>query len=347
MTLGLIKQGLVQDEACANVGRLVRIDLGFPEILLKQFSEDQPRRICSNDLATLPWPKLAPAEMKYQRGRVLLIAGSDQYRGAALLALKGALASGVGSIEAFVPPKVAEYLWVVAPEVVLATEHSLDNSNNGYISIGNFLAGKDLSRLDALLLGPGLGIGCEPWKFFAEAIERFKGLLILDADGINSLAVSAEGWQWLKKRKGPTWITPHISEFQRLFPEINTCNRISAASQAAKSSGVVVLLKGAHSVISDPSGATWQLGETAPWVARAGLGDLLAGFAAGLGSIGLAASQKCEGQMLAMAAFVHAEAARRSSQGTTASSVEAVLKALVTTFQVDGSVKSETWNCCK
>jgi len=331
LTVGLIKQGLVQDLAIAQVGRLVRIDMGLPESLLQQFSAQQPLRICAKDLSTLPWPQPAPGAMKYERGRVLVIAGSDDYPGAALLAIKGAIASGAGSIQAAVPIAVANQLWQVAPEVVLKA--ALDSSAAGEMTIGPWLASHDLSRVDAVLIGPGLGRSQESWSVMAEPLQRFEGLLVLDADALNQLALSNQGWQWFKQRQGPTWITPHLEEFRRLFPQIKDLQPLDAAVKASRLCGAVVLLKGAHSVVADSSSAAWQLGETVSRVARTGLGDLLAGYAAGVGSLDVATAGGCKGESLAAVALAHAEAARRSHRGSSAGAIANSLAELTISLQ--------------
>ena len=101
LTLGLFKSGLIQDSAIDYVGNLERVDIGIPDKILAGFPETQPLRISFSDLSTFVWPMPSKSKSKYQRGRVLVIAGSEKYRGAASLALNGALASGVGSVSAF------------------------------------------------------------------------------------------------------------------------------------------------------------------------------------------------------------------------------------------------------
>ncbi|MFM7675731.1 MAG: NAD(P)H-hydrate epimerase, partial [Synechococcus sp.] len=98
--LGLLKQGLLQDGALRHVGRLERIDLALPAALLETLPAGQPLVVggatSAADLASLPLPAADPAAAKYGRGRLLVVAGSTAYRGAAALALAGASGSGVG-----------------------------------------------------------------------------------------------------------------------------------------------------------------------------------------------------------------------------------------------------------
>jgi NAD(P)H-hydrate epimerase len=174
-----------------------------------------------------------------------------------------------------------------------------------------------LERLDAVLVGPGIG----PEEVMGkradtragwQALQEFRGLLVLDADGLNQLARTGEASSWLKDRKGASWLTPHPGELARLFPDLVGETALNAASAAANRSGAAVLLKGARSVIASPDGRRWQLGKANAAVARAGLGDVLAGYVAGRGAMAMAALQGTalggDAQWLAVSALAHAQA---------------------------------------
>jgi NAD(P)H-hydrate epimerase len=313
-SLGLIKRGLVQDAALRWVGQLERVCLGLPPALLGQPPGDHLLGLTAADRASAPWPDPDPAAGKYERGRLLVLAGSRRFRGAAHLALAGATASGCGSLRAAPPREIAPQLWQVHPHVVL--EPGLRATPAGGLALGDLGEGW-LNRLDAVLLGPGLGgldHAGEPVAAAVEARERrrwqelgdFGGLLVLDADGLNRLA--SMGSDWLQGRRGPTWITPHEGEFRRLFPDLAPLPRPEAALAAARRSGASVLLKGARSVVATPDGRRWQLLSACPDAARAGLGDVLAGYAAGRGAMALAAAglSQADGAWLAAAALDHA-----------------------------------------
>ncbi|MCS5698856.1 NAD(P)H-hydrate dehydratase [Cyanobium sp. FGCU-52] len=322
-TIGLIKQGLVQDRSLARVGRLERIDLGLPPHLLETLPVGQPLGLGGRgsgraDVSLAPWPVPDPAAGKYGRGRLLVVAGSLQYRGAARMALAGAAAAGCGSLRAMVPAELAAGLWALQPEVVL--ERSPDCDADGALR----LEGLDpslLERLDVVLLGPGIGHAADsPAAATArgwEALERFGGLVVLDADGLNRLAAGAAGVpgeSWLRRRGGPTWLTPHRQEFARLFPDLAVAEPQEAAASAAARTGCSVLLKGARSVVAAPDGRRWQLLRACPEAARAGLGDVLAGYAAGLGGLAAAAGGGGDAQLLALAALVHARAGQGAAR---------------------------------
>ena len=326
--IGLIKQGLVQDTALAWVGELERIDLGLAPALLRSLPPTQPLLLRPGDRAQAPWPALPAAASKYGRGRLLVIAGSDAYRGAARLCLEGASASGCGSLRAAVPKAVAEALWQTLPHVVVSA--GLPANSAGGLDL-SALTLDSLERLDAIVLGPGLGPGLKP-ELVPELgpglespptgvgpegfddqqiwtrLQSFAGLLLLDADGLNRLGQRTAAERWLRQRQGATWITPHAGEFARLFPDLVDQPPLEAASAAATRSGCTVLLKGARTVIAAPDGRRWQLRWAQPAAARAGLGDVLAGYAAGRGAMALAAGAQADPPLLAAAALEHAMA---------------------------------------
>ena len=315
LCIGLIKQGLVQDQALQWVGRLERLDLGLPQVLLDALPPLQPLGLRPVDLAAAPWPQPAAAAAKYGRGRLLVVAGSPRYPGAAALALGGASASGCGSLQAALAESVAGNLMPTLPHVVL--RRHLPGDPDGHLQLGELTAA-DLDRLDAVLLGPGIGPmagdreGNGPEEQVWSRLQRLTSLLVIDADGLNRLAQRPEGADtWLRQRQGPTWITPHAGEFARLFPPLAALPPLEAAREAAHATGSCVLLKGAHSVIAAPDQRCWQLGQTSAWAARAGLGDVLAGYATGLGALGLAAGDGAGAgaDLLATAGLAHASSA--------------------------------------
>jgi hydroxyethylthiazole kinase-like uncharacterized protein yjeF len=317
------------------VGTLHRLDAGIPNRLLPDGSSAECLGLMPSDLNALSWPQPSRRAMKYERGRVLLVVGSDRYRGAALLALRGALASGAGSVQAIVPESIAPSLWQQVPEVVVATAvpstAAVTGQADGGMAWADALARQDIGRLDALLIGPGLGSACSPWDRAAAPLLAFPGVLVLDADALNQLALSDQGWRWLQRRRAVTWITPHAGEFRRLFPQIDLANPLLAAKEAAACSGAVVLLKGAHSVIAAPDGSVRQLVETDAHVARTGLGDVLAGLAAGWAAQGPVMEWQAE--PLAAAALMHATAAARCRGSSAAGDVAASLARLIRQLQ--------------
>jgi NAD(P)H-hydrate epimerase len=312
-TIGLLKRGLLQDPALDRVGHLERIDLALPAGLLRQLPGHTPLALHPADRDRFPTGVASAAASKYERGRLLVIAGSDRFRGAASLVLAGAQASGCGAVRALLPAAHAERLWLSRPEVIL--ERSLPCDPAGSLHLAAAPGGSDppemlpLARLDAVLLGPGIGLPHDPaaadpfhdpaWC----ALRATVTLLVLDADGLNRLAATGRAQEWLAGRGGPTWITPHRAEFARLFPDLEGEPPLRGAGLAAERSRAVVAFKGARTVVAAPDGRRWQVARASAAVARAGLGDVLAGYAAGLG-----ARLGPDGAVLAAAVLAHAEA---------------------------------------
>jgi hydroxyethylthiazole kinase-like uncharacterized protein yjeF len=235
---------------------------------------------------------------------LLVVAGCDRYPGAGVLALRGADASGCGSLRAALPSALAANLWVWMPHAVLTQALLCHPSGSLDLSL---IPGLELDRFDAVLVGPGIGSDgaassaaeSEAWDF----LQKYSGLLVLDADGLNRLDSA-----WLARRGGPTWITPHRAEFDRLFADLAAMPPLEAAAAAARRCGAVVLLKGAHTVLASPDGGRWQLLQSAPPAARTGLGDVLAGYAAGRGAMAVASDGAASAERLAAAALAHASA---------------------------------------
>ena len=308
--LGLYKRGLLQSAALAAVGHLERLDFGIPRWALDMVREQEPLpcSVTTADRATAPWPQPPSAVDKYGRGRLLLLAGSQRYPGAAVLAVAGADASGAGAITTYMEPDVTRRVHDGYP-------HLLDGAADlaAPLEPGPLLWPRlpHLDRHDAILLGPG--IDSAPFVTHAwQPLQNFAGLLVLDADGLNRLAATPEGEAvaWLQGRRGPTWITPHLQEFERLFPTCHHGDPLERAAAAARTAGITVLLKGPRTAVAAADGRCWQLLEGVPSAARAGLGDVLAGFAAGRGAMATAASRLDHGQLV-RAALDHVHAARQ------------------------------------
>jgi NAD(P)H-hydrate epimerase len=240
-------------------------------------------------------------------------------------------------VRAALPEAVAAGLWQSQPQVVI--QRSLASGPAGGLALGE-LQSTDLQRLDALVLGPGIGSADRDEEIsaaeldFWRALQRSPTLLLLDADGLNRLAgpiarqVGASPAAWLSGRLGPSWITPHAGEFARLFPELASLPALEAAAAAARASGAAVLLKGARTVVAAPDGRRWQLRQAARAVARAGLGDVLAGYAGGLGALALAAGWPADAQLLAAAALAHAGTGLRLRQNCLAASPQELARQL-------------------
>lgn len=212
-------------------------------------------------------------------GRILLLCGSRGYTGAAALAAMGALRSGAGLAYLGVPESI------YAIEAVKLTEPIVFPlpDENGMLSaeaVPQIL--ELLPKMDAVLIGPGLGQSKGTLVALKAVLRHFQGPVVVDADGINLLARHK---YLMRGRTAPTILTPHDGEFQRMASLGE--DRQSAASALARELGCIVLLKGHRTLITD--GEICYCNHTGnPGMAVGGSGDVLAGIIVGLLGQGIA-----------------------------------------------------------
>ena len=219
-------------------------------------------------------PNRRPDSHKGDYGRVLLLCGSRGYTGAAAMAAMGALRSGAGMVYLAVP----ESIYVI--EAVKLTEPvvlPMPDANGMFSSETSEQLVNLLPKMDAVLIGPGIGCSDGTYVTVKYILEQFNGPVILDADGINVLQGHID---ILRGRTSPTILTPHIGEFRRLSDHVSS-DRISDAIHLATDTGTVVLLKGNKTVITD--GNDVYVNPTGnPGMAVGGSGDVLGGIIAAL-----------------------------------------------------------------
>jgi NAD(P)H-hydrate epimerase len=223
-------------------------------------------------------------------GRVLVVAGSLEYSGAALLAGLGAARSGAGLVSLALPETLALRLTGEVPELtmlVLQEEAAGLTGPNGW----RRLAAETLA-CDAIVIGPGLGRQPSTFRRVRNLVSELRTPAVVDADGLNALA---EGERWWRSVSTQLVLTPHPGEFARLTraEEIGPLAaddryRIERARDAALLWGQVVVLKGAHTVVADAEGTVVVSEVATPALATAGSGDVLAGC------IGAFLAAKCE-----------------------------------------------------
>lgn len=277
LCLGLWKLGLLQDSAQPWIGHRHLIPFDVPAATIQSVLSDSPTTRCITPaaaIARLPLPR-SPIAHKYQAGHALLIAGSRQYAGAALLAGQGAIASGVGMLTIVVPDSLRLMIVSQLPAalVIGATE----------TTAGEIAALPDdvaWDRYDTVACGPGLTRVAAP---VVDAVLQSDRPVVLDADGLNILA-ETDPIDRLLARAAPTLLTPHLGEFRRLFPaQLQAADPPAlAARQAATVANCTLVLKGAMSAIAHPDGQLWINPQSTAALARGGSGDVLTGLVAGL-----------------------------------------------------------------
>ncbi len=259
---------------------------------------------------------------KYSHGHALILSGPSGKTGAARIAARGALRIGAGVVTVACPPdalaeNAAQLNAIMLKRVADATA---------------LKAVLQDERINALCLGPALGLGEEQAALVREALtvrgDRTPYGVVLDADALTLLSRDAELFGLLHEN---CVLTPHAGEFTRLFPDIAeklaepatkgpAYSKVDATREAAKRAGCVVLYKGADTVIADPSGRaainSAHYERAAPWLATAGSGDVLAGFITGLLARGFGPMQAAE-----TGAWLHVECALNFGPGLIAEDI--------------------------
>lgn len=207
-------------------------------------------------------PRLFPADNKYQRGH-LLVAGGARLTGAARLAVWAGRRMGAGVATLAAPAGCEE-------------QYRQDHPGTMVAPLSDWPALLADPRINAAVIGPGLGIGEATRQLILQSLAAGKACVI-DADGLSSFAGDASPlWQAM----GKAVLTPHDGEYARLFHFSG--DRLTRARLAAQQSGAVVLLKGADTVVAAPDGRAAIASNAPPSLATAGAGDVLAGMIGGL-----------------------------------------------------------------
>jgi hydroxyethylthiazole kinase-like uncharacterized protein yjeF len=270
-------------------GLLTVIDIGL------ELSADPPavRRLERRDVPAL-WPRPTPRDDKYSRGVVGIVAGSEKYTGAAVLAVTAAANAGAGMIRYVGPPTPEALVRAAVPEAVPGP-----------------------GRVHAWVLGPGLEVGV-PDAMGAPHLEVARHAWASDLP----VVVDAGALELVRgPRSAPTLLTPHAGECARLLTRLAgrgevtraevTAYPLRAARELADRTGATVLLKGAWTLVVPPGdGPVFSQCDAPAWLATAGAGDVLAGIAGTLLAAGLDPSVAG-----ALGALVHGLAAETANPG--------------------------------
>ena len=277
VTIGLPKRGLVLGDGAQYTGHLIVADIGFPDDLL-QNPEIKLHLLHEEDVLRALPPRPANGH-KGTFGSLLMIAGQEGMSGAAYLTASAALRSGCGMVYAATPAEVSH---ILAINLIEAVKIALPGGSGKYLTHDCWdTLSPHLDKCDAIALGPGIGTRHETSRLVDEIVCQDIPM-VLDADALNCLGARAT---CLAKRASPVVLTPHPGEMARLIDatvEEVQSDRVGIASKFAVDAGVVLVLKGAHTVIAAPDGRVFINPTGNTGLAKGGSGDLLAGLIGGL-----------------------------------------------------------------
>lgn len=224
------------------------------------------------------WKPRKKTAHKGDFGRIFIVAGSKGLTGAAYLAGMGALRAGAGLVTVGVPDKVYSVIARREAEVMVTPFASTSEGALAYRGVQAIL--DFAAHQDVLALGPGLSQNSQTQKLIRALIAKSQGPLVIDADGLNALKGHAPVLRYCRSR---AVLTPHPGEFTRIFGgKLNTqdAHRKKRAKETAVRFGVVLVLKGYHTVIAHPDGRVIINPTGNPGMASGGTGDVLTGIIA-------------------------------------------------------------------
>lgn len=274
VTFFLPKTGMVQYPAAQYLGELTVADISIPYALADGLDT---LTLLDRELILPILPKRPRDSHKGSFGRVLAIAGSFGMTGAAGLAAGAAYRTGSGLVRLAVPSGLVPTLASMIPEAVFTPLEEYEGAIGAVDDA--FLSGL-MENSDSVLVGPGLSNTPFTGKLVRKVITLSEKPLVVDADGLNLLAHDKEV---LKQAKAPVILTPHPAEMARLIgaqTQIVQEHRTGIAAKFAREYGVIVVLKGAGTVVAAPDGRISINPTGNSGMATAGSGDVLTGMIA-------------------------------------------------------------------
>lgn len=343
VTVGLPKLGLLLPPGRDFAGTIEVADIGFPPEVCRKYAPDH-HLLAPADYAALLPPRSSQAH-KYQCGKVLVVAGSRRFGGAAHLAGLGALRSGAGLVTLAAPRCLEIPLRVGLPEALVAAQDETEAGTLAPVPAGGLDALLQGQR--AVAVGPGLDAHPDTDRWVVDFLGGLDLPAVVDADGLGAFARLGTPPRFGGRQ---VVLTPHPGELGRLLdltvPQIQA-DRFAVAAQAARRWGVVVMLKGSPSLIAAPDGRIFINPSGDDALARGGSGDVLTGLVGGLlaqGSLALEAAL--------LGAYVHGKAGTLAAEGCStrsvlvreaAASIGSVFESLEMTASLDADLRQKIW----
>jgi len=279
VSMALPKLGFYTGKGKGMTGPVVVADIQMPKKLLdnrKFYTFFVEKKDVQNGL-----PVRSETAHKQSVGKIFVVAGSKGLSGAALLCSQSAMKSGAGAVVLGIPSAVFP---AVARRTLEVMPFELPSTAEGSVAFSALeVMGPKMKWADVILIGPGLSTNAESVELVHTIVSTAEQTLIVDADGLNALA---QDISLLRKRKCRSVIlTPHMGEFSRLVTlpaaEIER-EKIQIARSFARKNNVILVLKGAPTIVAVPSGSVFVNSTGNPGMATAGSGDVLAGIIAAL-----------------------------------------------------------------
>lgn len=282
ITFAAAKTGQFIFPAAGYCGKIMAVEIGIPE---GAFSGCLPTELLEMKKIRETLPRRAKDSHKGTYGKVLAVCGSRSYPGAAYMSATAAARCGAGLVTVAAPKSIWAVLTSKFSEVMVTP---LEETADGAARFTNYASLAGLSGgASALLIGCGLSRSEEAFSLVRSLVRGAACPVVLDADGINAF----DGHINVLRESGAALIlTPHPGEMAGLTGmEIGRIqsDRLGVARDFAQKNGVILVLKGANTVVASPDGRLLINPTGNPGMARGGSGDILAGMIAGFAAQGI------------------------------------------------------------
>lgn len=260
-------------------GELIVSAIGTPCELVKRYDSKMYLATADDARNWIAATEFTPDSYKFRRGHALLIAGSADYSGAAVLCGDAAIRSGVGLVTIACPESSRQaIIGRVQPEVMV---RGIAETKKGAISEEALVEVQRFTerKITAVAIGSGMSHDEKTTRnFIRTVVEERSTPVIIDADGLNALAP----FDMTGDNDHPLILTPHAAEFRRLLGvEEDVENSVAAVREFAQLHKVYVVLKGERPLVADPSGCVVVNPTGNAGLGKAGNGDTLTGLVAG------------------------------------------------------------------
>ncbi len=283
VTFGLLKRGLLILPGAEFCGRVVLVDISLSR---RSIEEETINDYLTEGTDLLPFlPPRDRSANKGNFGHLFVLSGSVGKTGAATMVCQAALRVGTGLITLGIPESLNP---IMAAKLTEAMTEPLPETKEKTLSLSSHDRIMDLcARKSALAIGPGLSLNTETARLVQRVVRSINIPAVIDADGLNALAPKLDS---IRKAQKKLIFTPHPGEMARILgtsvPEVQE-NRIQVARDFALQRGVILVLKGARSLVASPAGEVFINPTGNPGMASGGMGDVLTGMIGGFLAQGL------------------------------------------------------------
>jgi hydroxyethylthiazole kinase-like uncharacterized protein yjeF len=311
------KPAFLVAENAPYIGEVHILDIGLHPGFLKTLSP--PYELIDESIIQSIYRPRNRFSHKGNFGHALLAAGSYGKMGAAVLAARACLRSGVGLLSCHIPKCCYDILQTSVPEAMAMTDF-----NSSFLT----KVEDDITKYDAIGIGPGIGTASETRMLVREVFDAYRSPMVLDADALNCISLQKD---FLQLIPAGSILTPHPKEFERLFGKTaNEFERQELALKKANELNVIIVLKGHHSFIATTDNKGFYNSTGNAGMATGGSGDVLTGLLTGLLAQGYSSIETA-----ILGTFLHGKAGDIAAEESSMESMVAgdIVEAMGTAFR--------------